>query len=152
MREKIGHDLLMMIGVAAVIVNDAGEVLLQLRSDTHQWGLPGGAVDPGEEPADALVREVYEETGLTVLPERIVGVYSGPEYQFTYPNGDQVCVMNITFACRPVEGTPTVNDDESLEVRYFPVDALPPMESRTRERISQALKHEVRTDFKATLD
>jgi 8-oxo-dGTP diphosphatase len=148
MREKISHDLLMMIGVAGVIRNESGELLLQLRSDTGRWGLPGGAVDPGEEPADALVREVLEETGLTVLPECIVGVYSGEDYRFCYPNGDEVCVMNITFACRVLEGIPTVNDDESLEVRYFSPDALPQMESRTHDRIIQALKNDAQTEFR----
>ena len=75
LRAKIGHDLLLTPGVAAVILNDAGHVLLQRRSDDGEWGLPGGAMEPGEEPAESLVREVREETALEVVPERIVGVY-----------------------------------------------------------------------------
>ncbi len=65
------------------------------------------------------MREIREETALEVVPERIVGVYSGPEFVVRYPNGDEAAILSITFACRPVAGEPRVNDDESLEIRYF---------------------------------
>src|SRR5258708_6502707 len=147
-REKIGHDLLLLPGAVAVILNPAGEVLLQRRSDNGQWGLPGGAIDPGEEPADAVIREVREETGLDVLPERIVGVYSGPDHLITYPNGDQAMIVSVTFACRPIGGEARVNDDESLEVRYFPPDGLPPMAERNRFRLEHARRSDPRTHFR----
>jgi 8-oxo-dGTP diphosphatase len=79
LRSKVGHSLLMMPGAAAFIRNDQGEILLQRRSDTGQWVLPGGAIDPDEEPADAVVREVWEETRLKVVPDKLIGVYGGPE-------------------------------------------------------------------------
>lgn len=142
MRARIGHDLLVMVGAAAVIFNDAGEVLLQLRRDNKRWGLPGGAVDPGEDPAAAVIREVMEETGLHVVPERIVGVYGGPELIFRYPNGDEIALTSITFECRVTGGALRVDDDESLDLRWFAPDALPdsvlPMH---RERITHALTH-----------
>ena len=148
LRAKIGHALIMMPGVAGVIVNEAGLVLLQLRSDSGTWGLPGGAIDPGEEPAEALVREIREETALEVVPERIVGVYSGPEFIVRYPNGDEAAILSITFACRPVAGEPRVNDDESLEIRYFAPDALPAMPPRHRMRIEDALRNDPRARFR----
>ena len=92
LRARIGHDVLLTPGVAAVIVNDRGEVLLQRRSDDGRWGLPGGAMEPGEEPAETLVREVREETALEVVPERIVGVYSGPDFRVRYGNGDEAMI------------------------------------------------------------
>lgn len=147
-RGKIGTDLLLSPGVAAVVINADGEVLLQRRSDNGQWGLPGGALDPGEEPADAVAREVLEETGVEVVPERLVGVYSGPDHHFFYPNGDEVVIVSMVFACRPVSGQPRVNDDESLEVRYFAADALPDMVERNHMRIQQALRHEERAHFR----
>jgi 8-oxo-dGTP pyrophosphatase MutT (NUDIX family) len=125
LRQKVGHDLLMMPAVAAIIFNEQGEVLLQLRSDNRLWALPGGAIEPGEEPAEAVIREVYEETGLRVLPERISGVYGGKTGLTQYPNGDQVAIIAITFVCRVVGGKLRVDDDETLELRYFPVDQLP---------------------------
>jgi 8-oxo-dGTP diphosphatase len=150
LRTKIGPDLLLMPGVAAVIIDPAGQVLLQRRSDDGKWGLPGGGIEPGEEPADALVREIREETALEIVPERIVGVYSGPDFRVRYPNGDETMIVSITFACRPMAGEPRVNDDESLEIRYFSRDALPPMERRHHLRIEDALRHDPRARFRAT--
>ncbi|HSE05355.1 MAG TPA: NUDIX domain-containing protein [Methylomirabilota bacterium] len=148
LRAKIGHDLLLQPGVVAIIVNPAGEVLLQRRSDDGEWGLPGGAMEPGEEPAETLVREVREETALEVVPERIVGVYGGPDLRVRYPNGDEAAILSIAFACRPVAGEPRVNDDESLEVRYFAADALPAMPARHRMRIEDALRNDPRARFR----
>ena len=148
LRAKIGHALLLQPGVAAVIVNAAGQVLLQRRSDDGEWGLPGGALEPGEEPAEALVREVREETALEVVPERIVGVYAGPDFFVRYPNGDEAAVLSITFACRPLAGEPRVNDDESLDVRYFAPDALPAMARRHHIRIADALRNDPRARFR----
>ena len=147
-RAKIGHDVLLQPGVAAVIFDPAGRVLLQRRSDNGEWGLPGGIMEPGEEPAETLVREIREETALEVVPERIVGVYSGPEFVVRYPNGDEAAILSITFACRPVAGEPRVNDDESLEIRYFAPDALPAMPPRHRMRIEDALRNEPRARFR----
>ena len=125
LRTKIGKDVMIMPAAGGIVVNDDNEVLLQLRSDTHTWGIPGGALDPGEDIADCVVREVYEETGLHVVPERITSVLSGEDFLHVYPNGDQVAIVSVTFRCRPVGGIAKVNDDESLEIRFFPVDALP---------------------------
>ena len=65
--------------VSAVIFDRRRRLLLQQRSDGGQWGLPGGSVEIGESVTDAVAREVREETGLTVTPRRLIGVYSAPE-------------------------------------------------------------------------
>ncbi len=148
LRDKIGHDVLMTVGATGVVINEQGEILLHRRSDTGRWGTPGGAIDPGEEPAEAAVREVWEETGVEVVPERISAIYTTPLVH--YPNGDAICVTSIVFVCRPVGGEPRINDSESLEVRYFPVEALPDMEPRIRLRIDDALRAEPRTLFRVT--
>ncbi len=150
LRLSIGTDLLLLPGVAAVVMNESGEVLLQRRSDNGLWGLPGGSLEPGEEPADAIVREVWEETGLEVVPERIIGIYGGPDFLVNYPNGDQASIVSILFACRPVGGEAGVHDDESLEIRYFSPDALPTMEKRHRMRIDQALLNDPKSYFRVT--
>jgi 8-oxo-dGTP pyrophosphatase MutT (NUDIX family) len=105
-------------------------------------------MEPGEEPAESLVREVLEETALEVVPERVVGVYSGPDFRVRYSNGDEAMIVSITFACRSLGGEPRVNDDESLELRYFPPDALPSMESRHAMRIADALRDDPRARFR----
>ncbi len=84
-----------------------------------------GIIDPGEFPAQALVREVSEETGVIVSPERILGVFGGPEgFLRTYPNGDQVEFVDITFECRAVGGSLDCRDGEAIEARFFSTNEL----------------------------
>jgi len=147
LRDKIGHDMIFSPGVAGIVVNEAGHVLLQRRSDTGAWGLPGGAIDPGEEPAEACAREVLEETNVSVIPERLVGVYGGLDFKHTYPNGDKLMVISLTFACRPISGEPRVNDDECLEVRYFAPGTFPELNPRDIMRIQHTLRNEPQTYF-----
>jgi 8-oxo-dGTP pyrophosphatase MutT (NUDIX family) len=54
-------------GASAVVVDDAGRILLAQRADFGYWSIIGGVPEPGEEPAAAVVREVYEETGVHVV-------------------------------------------------------------------------------------
>ena len=137
LRRKVGNDLLLLPSVGAVIFDQQKRVLLQLASDDNKWYVPGGAIDPGEEPADAIVREMEEETGLIVEPLRIVSVSASPH--ITYPNGHQVQYVGVTFLCRIVGGTLKVSDDESLELRFFDTSDLPPLREDHRLRIQQAL-------------
>lgn len=146
LRRKIGNDLLLMPSVGAVVFDDRGRVLLQQARDDGFWYVPGGAVDPGEEPADAIVREMEEETGLIVEPVRIVSVTSSPD--ITYPNGHRVQYVGITFLCHVIGGELRVADDESLDVRYFPADALPELRPDHRLRVEQALTGLASAHFK----
>jgi ADP-ribose pyrophosphatase YjhB (NUDIX family) len=148
MREKVGSDMLMVCGASGVVINEQGEVLLQLRSDFGIWALPGGALDPGEQPADAAVREIFEETGVRVVPEKLIGVYGGTDQLFTYPDGNQVAITSIVFRCRPISGEPVIHDDESLDVQYFPIDQLPDsLRPDHRLRIQHALSDEPASFF-----
>ena len=137
LRERVGRELLLMPAVSGLVFNEAGEILLHRRSDTGQWAVIGGMVDPGEEPADAVVREVFEETGVRVEPERLTGVYRTGVV--TYDNGDRAQYIVTVFRCRPLSGTPHPHDDESLEVRYFPIAELPELRGDHRARIQHAL-------------
>jgi 8-oxo-dGTP pyrophosphatase MutT (NUDIX family) len=136
-RAHIGHAPLWLPAVCAVVRNADGDLLLGRRADTGRWSLISGIPEPGEEPAAAVVREVLEETGVRVAPERISSVTAGP--MVTYPNGDRCQFLVTTFVCRAVTGTATVNDDESLEVGWFPVDDHPPIGELNTRRLAQAL-------------
>ena len=138
LRAHIGHDLLMLPSVSAVVRNDAGQVLLARRSDNGRWSLPAGVVDPGEQPAAAALREVFEETGVHCETERVVSVHAMRE-PITYPNGDVCQFMDITFACRAIGGEAHVHDEESTEVGWFSVDALPKLRDFALFRLKQAL-------------
>jgi len=111
--------------VAAIIPNDDGHVLLQRRSDNGLWGLPGGGVEIGESVSTAIVREVQEETGLTVMIERLVGVYSDPRFQVVrYADGNVVHYINTLFVCRIVGGT-LQTCEETLDLQFFDPAHLP---------------------------
>src|SRR5688572_7559130 len=112
-------------GVSAIILTPE-DLLLQRRADNNLWGLPGGAVEPGESVSEAVVREVREETGLEVLPVRLVGVYSSPAHHqvVTYPDGNVIHYVSTSFECTLVGGTLACGV-ESLEVRWFDPERLP---------------------------
>jgi 8-oxo-dGTP pyrophosphatase MutT (NUDIX family) len=137
LRRDVGQGLLLLPGVTAVVFDDAGRILLGERADNGHWALIAGVMDPGEQPAETIVREVYEETAVHVVPERITSVLTQPVT--VYPNGDQCQYVDITFRCRAVGGEARVNDDESLAVGWFALDDLPPIADLVRHRIECAL-------------
>jgi 8-oxo-dGTP pyrophosphatase MutT (NUDIX family) len=139
-RATAGHQLLLLPGVSAIVFDGEGRVLLGRRADNGQWSVIGGIPEPGEQPAAAAVREVYEETAVHCVAERVVLVQALKP--ITYPNGDRCQFMDTTIRCRAVGGDARVNDDESLDVRWFSVDALPELQDFALFRIKQALTDE----------
>ncbi len=137
LRESAGHQLLYLPGVSAVVFDDEERVLLGRRTDTGRWAIIGGIPEPGEQPAAAVAREVHEETAVTCVPERVVLVQALPE-PVTYPSGDICQFMDVCFRCRAVSGEARVNDEESLEVGWFSLDALPDLEEFAVSRIKMA--------------
>ncbi|MFI1102770.1 NUDIX hydrolase [Streptomyces melanogenes] len=139
-RASAGHQLLYLPGVSAVVFDDEGRVLLGRRVDSGEWSIIGGIPEPGEQPAETAVREVYEETAVRCVVEKVVLVDA--LRPVTYPNGDRCQFMDICLKCRAVGGEARVNDDESLEVGWFPVDALPGLDEFSLFRIKQAMTDE----------
>ena len=142
LRQAYGQGRLMLPGVSGVVVRQDIEpgrlhVLLTRRSDTGRWSLPAGIVEPDEQPAAALVREVAEETRVTIAVERLALLLTEPE--ITFPNGDRCQFISMCFRCRYVGGEAAVGDEESTEVRWFAIDALPDLDARQRRRITIAL-------------
>ncbi|HEU4346865.1 MAG TPA: NUDIX domain-containing protein [Actinoplanes sp.] len=146
LRRHVGHAMIMAPGVSAVVRDDAGALLLGRRSDDGRWSLPAGSVDPGEQPADAIVREVREESGVEIRVDGIAGVALHPH---TYPNGDRCQFLNVWFRCTAIGGQARVADDESLEVRWFAPDALPPVDDWVRHRVEVALRNQPAAWFAA---
>ncbi|MBT2291141.1 NUDIX domain-containing protein [Paenibacillus albidus] len=125
LREHVGSGLLMMPSVAAVIRNAEDEILLIRKPGESFWGLPAGAIEPGELPARALRREVYEETGLMVNPDRIIGVYGGEKFRYTYANGDEVEYLAVVFECSMINRSLKGLDGEAEEVKFFKEEDFP---------------------------
>lgn len=125
LRDKLGNELLLVPSVAAVIKDERGRILLIERSDNGRWSLPAGGIDPGETPAQAIVREVQEETGLHVGPTRVIGVFSGEGFRHTYENGDRVEFLCVLFECEILGGMLEAVDGEAVGFCYFEVEDLP---------------------------
>lgn len=121
LRRHIGTAPLALVGVTAVIVRD-DRVLLGRRSDTGRLTPITGIVDPGEEPADAAVREAEEEAGVRIRVERLAWVHQIP--RVTYANGDQSDYLDMTFACTWASGEPEPVDGEMTEVGWHPVSEI----------------------------
>jgi 8-oxo-dGTP pyrophosphatase MutT (NUDIX family) len=136
LREKIGHDLLFLTGISSIVLDPDERVLLVRRADSGLWSLPAGILEPGEQPAVAMVREILEETGVEAEVERLLSIDALPPS--AYPNGDQVQFLDLCFRCRPLRGEARVNDDESLEVAWFALDELPPLMDRELTYIANA--------------
>lgn len=118
-RSKIGNTMLQMPSVTIINYDDTGRILLAKHADTDLWVAPGGAIELGETPADAAVREMWEETGLWIEPVRILGVYGGPEFVVRYANGDSTSYVMTVFEGRTLAGELHPDADETADLSYF---------------------------------
>jgi ADP-ribose pyrophosphatase YjhB (NUDIX family) len=146
LRAHVGHDALWLPGVTSVVLDDNGRVLLVRRADNHLWTLVTGCLEPGEQPALGAVREVVEETAVIAVAERVLSVDALP--LTVYGNGDQAHYLDVAFQCRAVGGTARVNDDESVDVGWFPLDELPEsLPERHRQCIRDAMSADTKARF-----
>ena len=135
-REHFGHDPLPLVGVTAIVFRDE-KVLLGRRADNGAWQPISGIVDPGEEPADAAVREVLEEAGVVARAERLALVQQVP--RITYANGDQCDYLDLVFRCSWVSGDPYPADGELSEVGWYGLGELTEVEQTHVRKIALAI-------------
>lgn len=146
LRERIGHDPLWLVGVTGYIEDESGRILLGRRSDTGRWALISGINEPGEEPADTLVREAAEEAGVRIAARELVSVHADPR-ELVYQNGDRVQYLELLYACQLLDdpAAACVSDEESTDVGWFDPAQLPePLSESSRERIELATRYRAR--------
>ncbi len=124
LRQKVGNELLVLPSAAVVVHDDAMRLLVCKHADKNIWVTPGGQVEPGEHPADAAVRETWEETGLLVEVTSVFGVYGGPDLVIDYPNGDKAAYIGTIFRGRVLGGELRPDGDEILDVTYLSREEL----------------------------
>lgn len=130
LRKYVGHDPLIGIGATTLVLNDKKEILLNLRSDTNTWGIPGGSMELYETIEETAIRELKEETGILADDLELITVLSGRDYYFEYPNGDKMCTVIVLFKVMNYSGEIKINDCESKQLKFFSFNQLPNMESR----------------------
>jgi predicted RNase H-like nuclease/ADP-ribose pyrophosphatase YjhB (NUDIX family) len=148
-RRMIGTHPLWLPGVTAVI-RRGDEILMVERADNGAWTPVTGIVDPGEEPAVAAAREALEEAGVVISVDRLASTSVMPEV--VYDNGDRAAYLDLTFACTWLSGEAYVADDESTDVRWWPLDALPPLSASMAQRVAAALSDEREARFVTAAD
>ena len=139
LRKHVGHEPLIGIGATTLVFNEKKELLLNLRSDTNTWGIPGGSMELYETIEETAVRELKEEAGINADELELVTVLSGNEYYFEYPNGDKMCTVIVLFKVLNYTGKVKVSDNESKKLEFFSLNKLPNMESRAKAIIDRIL-------------
>ncbi len=125
LRKVIGTQPIIMVGACVLVIDSRSRILLQLRQDNHCWGLAGGAMEPGETLEQVARRELFEETGLMANGLDLLNIYSGEEFYYKYPHGDEVYNVITAYVCRDYHGEIIVDEHEVAELKFYELDELP---------------------------
>jgi 8-oxo-dGTP diphosphatase len=122
----------------ALVLDEDGRLLLARRAcepDKGKWDLPGGFLDEGEHPLDALRRELREEAGLEIEPLDFVGVWTD-----RYGDGAEApATLNLYWTARVVSGEPSPADDVA-ELAWFHPGELPPDQDLAFRNVAHAIR------------
>ena len=125
LRGKIGRQKTLIVYGTVILRDERRRVLLQRRVDNGLWGLPGGILEPGESILDCARRELYEESGLSAGELDLTGVYSDPQYDVVYPNGDEVQQYTVCFEGQMSGGRLQLDPEETSDLAFFDVAEIP---------------------------
>jgi ADP-ribose pyrophosphatase YjhB (NUDIX family) len=135
LRRKVGHDLLEVPTVSVLTFDDRDRVLLVRHGESGMWTTPGGMIDPYETPADAALRETWEEAGIRVELTHVIGVFGGPVCATTYANGDRIAWISTVFGARHVSGELRPDNLETVEARYLDATEVASVPCRPHVRL-----------------
>ncbi|MDW0111555.1 NUDIX hydrolase [Sporosarcina saromensis] len=132
LRSVIGTKPIIAPGSAIIVVNEEHEILLQLRSDTNDWGIPGGGMELGDSFEETAKKELYEETGLIANQFEILGLASGKDFYYKFPHGDEIYNATVIFKAKGITGE-LRKDNESLDLAYFSLESLPKLNDTSKK-------------------
>lgn len=141
LRKHIGHNPLICAGATVAVIKDK-QILLNLRSDTKNWGIPGGSLEIGETLEETAKRELKEETNLDCDNFTLLNVFSGNDFYFKYPNGDELYSVIALYLADEFKGSLKITDDESIDLSFFSKSELPNLESRANLIIDWLIEKE----------
>lgn len=136
-RSKVGHEKIILVFAGGCIFDASGKVLLQRRGDSKKWGFPGGAIEIGETPEMAAIREVKEETGLDVRVSGLIGIYTDCDME--YPNGDKAHSICIVYELEMTGGQLKCDTLETVDLQYFDLDEMPELFCKQHEETKNDL-------------
>jgi 8-oxo-dGTP pyrophosphatase MutT (NUDIX family) len=125
LRKIVGSRPLIMAGACIILIDKNDQILLQLREDNECWGLPGGSLEPGESMEEVARRELFEETGLTAGEIHLFDVFSGEEFYYQYPHGDEVYNVVAAYTCHEFSGNIIRDEREVRDIKFFKFHELP---------------------------
>lgn len=141
LRKHIGNNPLISAGATVAVIKDK-QILLNLRSDTKTWGIPGGSLEVGETLEETAKRELKEETNLDCDSFTLLNVFSGNDFYFKYPNGDELYSVIALYLADDFKGSLKITDDESIDFSFFSKSELPNLESRANLIIEWLIEKE----------
>jgi len=139
--DRIGKSGELRLGACAVIFDEKREkILLTRRSDNGLWCLPGGKMESGETVEECCQREVFEETGLEIKTQRLIGVYSNRDQLVIYPDGNKVQIVVLSFEAVATGGKLGLSNETTDAAFFSPLEMESmPMHGHHMERVNDAL-------------
>ena len=137
LRQYVGTKPIIAVGAAVIVMNEQEEILLQLRADTNDWGIPGGGMEMGDSFEETAKKELFEETGLYASEMRLVALASGSEMYYQYPHGDEVYNATAVYRALNIMGELRQNE-ESKDLQYFSIYDLPQLNYTTFKLLEKA--------------
>jgi 8-oxo-dGTP pyrophosphatase MutT (NUDIX family) len=136
LRAIVGHRPLILVGSLVIMKDEKGRILLQQRKHPYGfWGLSGGLMELGESTEETARREVWEETGLVLGNLKMIDVVSGADNFIKAPNGDEFYMVTVVYETSEISGELRIDQQESLDFRYFQTSELPEQIVKSHRRI-----------------
>jgi len=114
-----------MVGACVIVIDDINRILLQLRADNKCWGFAGGSMEVGESLEEVAIRELKEETGLEAITLELFNIFSGKDFYYKYPNGDEVYNVTAAYICKNFNNHLNKESIEILDIKFFEINEIP---------------------------